>query len=242
MGGNRWGMAGLSGFITALKWTAAPFLACFSAVGVLLCSRRKRAMFLLIPLVWLLATAIYFRELPEYWATVRIYDLNAQPWGLTLRHFLSPLMTKVAPFGVTAFIGGLAFMARPSKEDRLRTLVSISVPFALAIMTLAVCFVTLSYEYHTVTMLGMLPGYVIWVERARFVSQATKTLVGLVYGVLLVVGFRIFGLRELLDARDMTAAYATATLVFMCISTYIIVTLAGTRKRGKARLPVASSS
>ena len=91
-------------------------------------------------------------------------------------------------------------------------------------------------------MLGMLPGYVIWVERARFVSQATKALVGLVYGVLLVVGFRVFGLRELLDARDMTAAYATATLVFMCISTYIIVTLAGTRKRGKARLPVASGS
>jgi len=221
--GNSFGLAAASGFLGALKWTAVPFVWCFSALGFLLGFRSR--VFLTIPSVMVLGTVLFWRGLLEYWSSIQVYELDALPEGLTLQHFVPRLVAKMAPVAVTLSCALFVVARYRSHRERAQVFVAISAPFALALANLAVCFATISYEYHTVTTLGMIPCLVLWTEKEPSVPTRVKAVTCVAFGTLLVVTFRVFGLNNLFDSVAMARVYSFFTLLFFGLCAYTILSL-----------------
>ena len=102
------------------------------------------------------------------------------------------------------------------REARVRVLRSISFPAALILVIQSICFSTLSFEYHTVTLLAMIPAIVVWIERDPCVPGALKAVTAFSFGLLLLVTFRVLGFGSLFDSFGMTVVYALfAVLLFL---------------------------
>jgi hypothetical protein len=216
------GLAALSGFLGALKWTAIPFLGCFAVLGFSLASRPRRWVFVAILAVAALGTGLFWRGVLEYWTSLRFYELNSSPCGLTLQNILPRFWTKLAPILATASVAIFALIRFPT-ADRPRILRAISAPFALALVNFAICFGTCSYEYHTVATLGMVPALIVWLEAAPELPAQTKVATSAAFGLFLIVAFRLFGLTAL-GHVTMTGIYLALALFFLGVCAYTIHT------------------
>lgn len=212
-----------TGMAGALKWTSLPFVGCFSAFGFLLSSGRRRWAFFVLPSVTLLATIVFWKSLQEYWVSIRHFDLDAKPAGVTMRHFLPGLPTKVLPVMITLALCVLVWVKARSPAERSRLLVQVGPPFALVLTNLAICFPTISWEYHTVTTLGMLPVLVVWTEKASDVSARVKVLTCALYGIFLITAFRIFNQFWILSPRTMSIVYMTFSGLLLGICVYVVL-------------------
>jgi len=221
--GSRFGTAALAGFLAAIKWSAPIFLGAFSLLVFLLGMGKKRWAFFLIPVVTLIVTLCFWRELPEYWVSIKAWEINMQPSGLTFQHLLPRTVTRALPLLVSAALGVLVWVRTDSREERVRVLRSISLPAALPLVIQAICFSTLSFEYHTVILLAMIPAIVVWIERERRVPLALKALTALAFGLLLPVTFRVYGFISLLNDVGMTEFYAFFAAFFFLEAVYIVL-------------------
>jgi hypothetical protein len=228
---SPFGLAAMSGFLGALKWTAIPFLGCFAVLGFLLGSRSKRWGFVVMLAVVALATGPFWRGIQEYWVSLRFYEVDSTAEGLTLQIFLPRIWTKLAPILATASVVIFALPRFPT-VDRSRILSAISAPFALALTNLSVCFGAMSYEYHTVVTLGMVPALVVWLETDSAVPAHTKAVTSAAFGLFLIVAFRLFGLTAL-SSVTVTWIYLDLALFFLLVCGYTIYT---------ARFPVVSAN
>lgn len=212
-----------TGIAGALKWTSLPFLGCFCALGFLLNSGRRRRAFFVLPLMTLLATVIFWSGLREYWSSIHYFDLDARPYGITLRHFLPSLTVKLLPIALTLTLGILVWIRARSGSERYRLFVNASGPLALVLTNLAICFPAVSYEYHTVTALGMLPCLVVWTDKASGVPASFKAVTCALYGVFLVVAFRVLDQFTVLSPLAMTKVYVVFTGLFFAIGAYAVL-------------------
>jgi hypothetical protein len=242
---SRFGVALFAGLLGALKWTSVAFLGCFSAFGFLVGPRSWRWAFFLIPVVMALGTGLFWRGTLEYWHTIQVFELEATPYGLTLQHFLPRIWTKLTPILLTVSMAFLVAVRARSSAERTRAFTSVSLPFALSLSNVAVCFGTLSYEYHTVSTLGMVPALVVWTEKAPWVSNRVKAVTSVAFGIFLALVFRIYGLGHLLnrvalwgqtlpppDERyslphllmgvTMTGVYAGFALLFLGVAVHVL--------------------
>jgi hypothetical protein len=220
--GSTWAVALLSGFLGALKWTSAAFLGCYALLGFLLSSGRRRWSFFLIPVVMVVGTLSFWPELVKYWRTIQVYEIDAQPYGLTLQYYLPRTLARMVPVAMTLVAVALGWICSRSAVERTLVLRQISAPFAIALMNVAVCFGTLSYEYHTVATLGMMPGLVIWTRRADGLPNWLKASTCAAFGLFLIVAFRTYGFGAL-SPQQMTAIYIGFALLFFSVSVYTLV-------------------
>jgi hypothetical protein len=227
-----------TGFLGALKWTSAAFLGCFCVLGFLLSPQPRRWAFPLILALMVMGTMLFWREVGEYWYSIERFEINAKPRGLTFQHFVPRLVAKVIPVMVTLVVMGLALARARSVEERGQLLFAISVPFAITLMNLAICYGTVSYEYHTVSALGIIPGLVVWTEKESFVSTWLKTLTCAAFGVFLCLAFRVFMFTGRFNSVAMTLVYAEFTAFFFGLCTYALLDAANAI-RAQAGKPVA---
>ena len=214
--GNRFGTAVLSGFLGAIKWSAPIFLGGFSLLAFLLGMGKKRWAFFLVPVVTVVVTLCFWRELPEYWASIKLWELDMKPSGLTFQHLLPRAVARVLPLLVPTVMAALVWVRVDKREARVRVLRSISFPAALILVIQSICFSTLSFEYHTVTLLAMIPAIVVWIERDPCVPGALKAVTAFSFGLLLLVTFRVLGFGSLFDSFGMTVVDALfAVLLFL---------------------------
>jgi hypothetical protein len=218
---NRFGLALLCGLLGALKWTAAPFLGCFAALGFLVASGLRRWVFFVIPLVMGLGTLLFWSSLKEYWATIEYYELSSEAFGLSLEAYLPRPWAKAMPVIVSACLVTVVFVRSRSAAARARILAASSLPFALALTNLTVLFVAESFEYHTVTTLAMVPVLVAWTEREPWVSRGLKRFISVVFALLLAVAFRLFIPGNLIDVYVINALYVLTAVLFFGVSMYI---------------------
>jgi hypothetical protein len=217
---NPFGLAIAAGFLGALKWTSIAFLGCFSALGFLLSTGQRRWAFFTIPAVIVLGTLPFWRGLTEYWTTIKVYEIDAEPLGLTLQHFFSRNVSRALPVIMTVCVAGLCWLRGRTPNEREALLRQVAVPFAVALANLAICFGTLSYEYHTVTTLGMIPLLIVWVRWARGVPLWLKVSASLVYFGFQFVAFRSFGFVGVL-AIELTEIYIRVALFFFLVCLYL---------------------
>ena len=227
--------AGIAG---ALKWTALPFLGCYSALGFVASSGLRRWAFFIMPALTFLATAVFWKGVADYWYTIQVFEIDAQTYGLTLQHFMPRAVAKAAPVVVTLAFGVWVLLRARSSGERITSFRSVSAPFALGLTNLGVCFGTLSYEYHTVTTLGMLPGLVVWTCRTDDVAAWVKSFVCGAFGVFVVVAFRTFDpvFKPAPEAATMSGWYVLFALVFFSISGHVL----WSRRRAPAAVQAAA--
>jgi hypothetical protein len=216
------GLAATAGFIGTLKWTSASFLGCFCVVGALFSPRARRWSFVLVPVLMVIGTAIFWRSVREYWTTIEVFEINARPLGLTFTHFLQRKVAKVLPVVVTLLVAIPGLWVARSERHKNQLLFALSAPLSILLMNLATCYGTISYEYHSVALLGMWPGLVVWTEREPFLGKPLKLLTCVLFGALLCVAFRTFHFSTEYDSRAMTKAYAAFSFLFFCVCVYTI--------------------
>lgn len=225
------GLAMTAGFLGTLKWTSVAFLGCFSVLGFALAPRARRWSFVVVPALMVVGTAVFWRGVVEYWASIEVFEINARPRGISFTHFLPRPVAKVLPVIVTLLVGVPAlWVARSSEAQRERLLFAVSAPFSVLLMNLATCYGTISYEYHTVALLGIWPGLVVWVEREPLVDRRLKLVTCVTFGALLCVAFRTFHYSTEFDSKAMTQAYAAFSVAFFGVCAYIVYGV--TRSRG----------
>jgi hypothetical protein len=216
-------MAMGAGFLGTLKWTSVAFLGCFSVLGFVLAPRVRRWSFVVVPALMIIGTAVFWRGVVEYWASIEVFEINAKPRGISFTHFLPRPVAKVLPAVITLLIGVPAlWVARASEAQRSQLLFAVSAPFSVLLMNLATCYGTISYEYHTGALLGILPGLVVWAEREALVHRGLKLLTCVAFGALLCVAFRTFHYSTEFDSKAMTQAYAAFSVVFFGVCAYIV--------------------
>jgi hypothetical protein len=221
--GNHWLLTLLIGVMGALKWTAVSYLGCFAALVFLVGSWRQRFTFALIPLMMAAGTFAFWQGLHEYWPTIEKYELNADPGGVTFQWFFPRTVVKLIPVLLTLAVAGFIHVRAHSVVERRQLLLAVIGPFSLSLMCVAVCFGTLSYEYHTVSLLGIIPGILVWLERAPLVSRRLRMAVALGFGLFLPFAFRVYGFGDLLDPRSMTEVYGMLALYAFVICGVIVV-------------------
>ena len=132
------------------------------------------------------------------------------------------IWTKLAPILATASVALFVLVRFPAIE-RPRILTAISAPFALSLTNLSICFGTISYEYHTVATLGMVPALIIWLEAETEVPARAKIATAAAFGLFLIVAFRLFSLTAL-GYVTMSWIYLVLALFFLCVCAYTIHT------------------
>jgi hypothetical protein len=220
--GSRFGTAALSGFLGAIKWSAPIFLGGFSLLAFLLGIGKRRWAFFLIPVVTVAVTLCFWRELPEYWVSIKVWELDMSPSGITFHHLLPRAVVRALPLLVPTVLAALVWVRVDRREARVRVLRSISFPVALTLVIQSICFSRLSFEYHTVTLLAMIPAIVVWIDREHCVTAALKAFTALSFGLLLLVTFRVFGFSNRFDSAGMTRVYAFFAMLFFLESVYIV--------------------
>jgi hypothetical protein len=107
--------------------------------------------------------------------------------------------------------------------ERRQLLLAVAAPYSVALMCVAICFGTLSYEYHTVAMLGVTPGFVVWLERAPIVRERMRLAAALGFAVFLPYAFRVFGFGDLYEPQMITKLYATLALYMLGVCSVVIL-------------------
>jgi len=220
---NHFIMASIAGLLGALKWTAVSYLGCFAALGFLVSPNRRRVTFMLIPLMMAAGTFSFWQGVMEYWPTIQKYEINADPGGITFEWFLPRTIVKAIPVLLTLIVAGLIWLRGRSVTERRQLLLAVAAPYSVALLCVATCFGTLSYEYHTVAMLGVMPGFVVWLERAPIVRERMRLAAALGFAVFLPYAFRVFGFGDLYDPQTMTKLYATLALYMLTVCSVIIL-------------------
>jgi hypothetical protein len=236
--GEHWLLAVLIGVMGALKWTAVSYLGCFAALSCLVGSWRKRFMFALIPVMMAVGTFAFWQGLHEYWPTIQKYEIYAEPGGVTFQWFLPRTVVKLIPVVLTLAVAGMIFARARSTVERRQLLLAIIAPFSLALMCVAICFGTLSYEYHTVSLLGVIPGVVVWLERAPLVSARLRIAVALGFGLFVPYAFRVYGFGDLLAPRTVTQLYACMAFYAFVLCGVIIARASPALAGPESHLPV----
>jgi hypothetical protein len=216
-------LATISGALGALKWTAVSYLGCFAALGFLVSPNRRRFMFMLIPSMMALGTFSFWQGVMEYWPTIQKYEIDAEPNGVTFEWFLPRPMVKVIPVLLTLIVAGLIWKRGRSVLERRQLLLAVAAPYSVALMCVAICFGTLSYEYHTVAMLGVTPGFVVWLERAPIVRERMRLAAAIGFSIFLPYAFRVFGFSDLYDPKTMTMLYGALAAYMLFVCTVIVM-------------------
>lgn len=216
-------LAALTGLMGALKWTAVSYLGCFAALGFLVSDNRRRFMFALIPIMMAVGTFSFWQGVLEYWPTIQKYEIDAEPGGVTFQWFLPRGVVKLIPPVLTLIVAAMIWWRGRSVLERRQLLLAVAAPFSVALMCVAICFGTLSYEYHTVAMLGVTPGFVIWLERAPIVRERMRLAAAIGFGLFMPYAFRVFGFGDEWTPEGMTKLYALLAAYMLCVCAGIIV-------------------
>lgn len=215
-----------SGFFGALKWSSVPFLGTFSVFAFLGTNPRKRWVFILILGILSLSVLAFLPEIRQYWPSLQQYEFSAKPAGLSFVYLMPKTLAKSIQILSTLIII-VIFMLFSQKQRRIGLFKSISLPFALSMAIQGMCFGTVSYEYRVVSMLGLIPAFVLWTEKANDVPLNIKILVATFFAIFLIVTFRVFDffLWNNTDWRpvSMSALYLFSSLFCLGLCVYIII-------------------
>lgn len=216
-----------SGLFAAFKWSSAPFIGTFSLMAFLGSKWKKSWVFLLPGLVMILTVIMFLPEVKEYWPSLQRYEFNARPAGISFMYFMPRPAAKFLQIASCAVVIGLILLLHRGNDRRKAAIQAISFPFALTMFIQGMCYGTISFEYRIVSIFGLLPAYLIWMEQGNIRSIAVKAALTAFFALFLIVSFRVgyffFWDLPTLISPAMSAFYlgsSMATLVFTC---YLIV-------------------
>ena len=218
-----------AGFLAAFKWSSAPFIGTFSLMAFLGSKWKKSWVFLLPGLVMILTVIIFLPEVKEYWPSLQRYEFNAKPAGISFMYFMPRQAAKFLQIASCTIVIGLTLLLHRGNDRREVAFRAISFPFALTMFIQGMCYGTISFEYRIVSIFGLLPAYLIWMEQGNIKSMPVKAALTAFFAMFLIVSFRVgyflFWYLPTLISPAMSAFYlgsSIATLIFTC---YLIISI-----------------
>jgi len=170
--------------------------------------------------VLLIVVALTYDGIQEYWSSIRLFELDAEPRGISLRHlFPRPVAKSVQILSAASMLFALLRCPRPERDAALR---SASLPFAAAMMLQGLCFCTIAYEYRAVYLLGLLPIASLWVGNACRVTPRHRAVALASVAGLLMFSLRVYPFLHLLRERGTVLLYLTTSLVLLGLGLRII--------------------
>ncbi len=217
------GFAIAAACLGALKWTSVPFLLAISLVA-LAASRpwRRKLTYWAVPLVLLASALIVAKDLPEYWISLRHWELDVKPMEISLEQFLPGMVVKALPVLCTLAFAVLCWWRGRREADGEKALQAAAVPFALGLGVMMLWLPRLAYEYRVSSLLGLLPILLVWLDRG-LVPVRLRQATALLFGLFCLVAFRVFDLRgTLLPSQQMLLFYVPTALAFMGLAVHIL--------------------
>jgi hypothetical protein len=212
-----------AGLFGALKWSSAPFLGTFSLMAFLGSNWKKSWIFVMPGLVMVLTIIIFLPEVKEYWPSLQRYEFNARPAGISFMYFMPRLAAKALQITSCGLVIVLTLLLHRGNNHRLAAFKAISFPFALTMFIQGMCYGTISFEYRIVSIFGLLPAYLLWMEQGGIRSTPVKVTMTAIFALFLFISFRVgyFLIWDLptLIAPAMSAFYlasSAVTLIFTC--------------------------
>lgn len=212
-----------AGLFGAIKWSSAPFIGTFSLFAFLGSNWKKSWVFLIPGLVMLLTAALFLPEVREYWPSLQRYEFEANPAGISFMYFMPRAAAKFIQIISCGIIIVLTLLLHRDNEQRVAAFKALSFPFALTMFIMGMCYGTISFEYRIVSILGLLPAYLLWMEQGGIQSKPVKVVMTTFFGLFLFISFRVgyylFWDLPTLVSPAMSAFYlagATFTLLVCC--------------------------
>ena len=216
-----------SGLFGALKWSSAPFIGTFSLMAFLGSRWRKSWIFLLPGLVMLLTAIVFLPEVKEYWPSLQRYEFGAKPAGISFMYFMPRAAAKGLQIASCAIALVLTFLLHKGTDGRIAAFKAISFPFALTMFIQGMCYGTISFEYRIVSIFGLLPAYLIWMEQGGIKSTPVKAAMTAFFAVFLFVAFRVgyylFWDLPTLISPAMSAFYLASSAIALIFTCYLTV-------------------
>jgi hypothetical protein len=185
-------MALAAGFFASLKWSSAPFIGTISLFGLCYSTYKKKWIFLIPPTIILLSVLLFYRQMYEYWPSLQRYEFQATPLGVSFVYFLPLSIAKVVQILSCLLVIILSVFLHPQQEQRSDLIKKISFPFALTMFIQGMCFGTISYEYRIVSIIGLVPGFFIWLTYVQDIPNILKALVAAFFAIFIIIAFRVF--------------------------------------------------
>jgi hypothetical protein len=217
-----------SGLFGALKWSSAPFIGTFSLMAFLGSSRKKGWIFLVPGALMILTAVLFLPEVKEYWPSLQRYEFNANPAGISFMYFMPRTIAKVLQVACCGIVIVLTLLLHRGNERRLAAFKAISFPFALTMFIQGMCYGTISFEYRIVSIFGLLPAYLLWMEQGGVKSTPVKVAMTGFLALFLFVSFRvgyylIWDLPTLISPA-MSAFYLASSAFTLLFTCYLTVT------------------
>lgn len=215
-----------SGFFGALKWSSVPFIGTFSVMAFIGSKAGKRWTFLLPGFLIILSVLLFYREIIEYWPTLKLYEFQVKPSGISFMTFLPRAVAKTLQIVSCLPVIFLTLLLYKDQQSRSHLFILISFPFALTMFIQGMGFNTLSYEYRIVSMFALIPAFVIWLEKADAVSIQIKGTIAAFFALFIIVSFRVFYflIWDLPTMRSpgMSAFYLMSSIFCLLLTCYLI--------------------
>ncbi len=181
-----------AGFFSTLKWSSAPFLGTICLLGCC-CSVRKKRWVFLIPLAILFFSALlFYRQVVEYLPSLQMYEFQARPSGISFMYLLPKALAKNVQISSCLLVIMLSVGLFRTTEQRSNLLQYISFPFALTMFIQGMCYGTISYEYRIVSIIGLVPGFLIWLVHVPDLSGSLKVGTAVFFATFILIAFRVF--------------------------------------------------
>ena len=218
-----------SGLLGALKWSSAPFVGTFSLMAFFGSNAKKSWVFLLPGLAMGLTALLFLPEVKEYWPSLQRYEFNASPAGISFMYFMPRQAAKLLQIFSCGIILALTMLLHRGKDQRLVAFRAISFPFALTMFIEGMCYGTISFEYRIVSIFGLLPAYLLWMEQGGIQSSGAKAFMTAFFAFFLFIAFRVgyylvWDLPTLISP-PMSAFYLMSSVVgllFTCYLSFVI--------------------
>jgi hypothetical protein len=218
------GFAVAAAFLGALKWTSAPLLLAISFVALAASAPlRRKLTFYLVPLVLVSSALVFARDLPEYWVSLRHWELEVVPLEISLEQFLPAVVVKGMAVLCTLGFALLCWWRGRRGADGTKILQAAVVPFAIGLGIMMLWLPKMAYEYRMATLLGLLPILMVWLDRG-LVSIRLRQATAFLFGLFCLVAFRVLDLNgTLLSSPQMLFLYIPTAFAFLGLAGYIVL-------------------
>jgi hypothetical protein len=216
-----------AGLFGAIKWSSAPFIGTVSLMAFLGSNWRKSWIFLIPGLVMVLTAIIFLPEVKEYWPSLQRYEFDANPYGISFMYFMPRVVAKALQIISCGVVIILTLLLHRGNDRRLAAFKVISFPFALTMFVQGMCYGTISFEYRIVSIFGLLPAYLLWMEKGGIQSTPVKAAMTAFFALFLFISFRvgyflIWGLPTL-SSPAMSAFYLASSAVGLIFTCYLAI-------------------
>jgi hypothetical protein len=215
-----------AGLLGALKWSSAPFIGTISLFGWCNSTLKKKWLFVLPPAVMLLSALILYRQVLEYWPILRMYAFQDKPKGVGFMLFLPRSLAEMVQIFSCLLVIIISVSLYRRRERRSDLLQYISFPFALTMFIQGTCFGATSFEYRIVAIIGLVPGFLIWLNYVPDIPEKLKVATAVFFAAFIIITFRVFHyfIWDLpnLASPGMSEFYFLSSLIALVFTCYLI--------------------